>query len=158
MRRIAVTMGVVALLASVAGPASAQYPPGAAQIFLSDVSGACPGGTITISGSGWIPIEPAVLINFDGEEITRVFPDEQGDISVTVTLPDAAPGAHTITAIQFIAADEPDVIEASATFTCVGPPGLAVTGAGIQVWMLLVLGLVVAGAASLVVGRRRAKV
>lgn len=154
MRRVAVTVGLVAWV-SMAGPASAQYPPGAAEIFLSDASGACPGGIITISGSGWIPLEPAVLVSFDGEEIGRDFPDDEGNFSVTVTLPEAAAGTHTVTAIQFIAADEPDVIEASATFTCVGPAGLAVTGGSVQVWMLLVLGLAVVGAASLVAGRRR---
>lgn len=158
MRRIAVTTGLVAALAGMAGPAAAQYPPGLVDIFLSDVSGACPGGVLTISGTGWIPIEPAVLVSFDGVEIGRDFPDAEGNFSLTVTLPEAAPGAHTITAIQFIAADEPDVLEASATFTCVvGAPGLAVTGGSVQVWMVLAFGLVGVGAVFLVAARRRSR-
>jgi hypothetical protein len=154
VKRISVALVIMGALLLVAGPASAQTPPpdfyvGEADISLSDLSGACPGGTTTVFGENFIPGVP-VSIQFDGQEIASVTPNDEGEFSVTITLPEAAPGTHTITAVQ------PGSEPASATFTCVGP-GLAVTGGNVQMWMLLVAGLVVVGAVALVAGRRRAR-
>jgi hypothetical protein len=158
VKRISVVLVVVGALLTVAAPASAQTPPppdfyvGEADISLSDISGACPGGTTTVFGEEFIPGVP-VSIQFDGQEIASVTPGDDGTFSVTITLPEAAAGTHTITAVQ------PGSEPASATFTCVvaAAPGLAVTGGNVQVWMLLVAGLVVVGAVALVAGRRRAR-
>ncbi|MGH2652903.1 MAG: hypothetical protein ACRDHV_00945 [Actinomycetota bacterium] len=156
MKRISVALVALGALLLVAGPAPAQeptpdYPIGAAQISLSDLSAACPGGTTTISGENFLPGVP-VSIQFDGEEIASVTPGDDGTLSVTITLPEAAGGTHTITAVQ------PGSDPASATITCVvAAPGLAVTGGNVQVWMLLVAGLVVVGGVALVAGRRRAR-
>lgn len=156
MKRISVALVITGALLLVAGPASAQtpvpdYPPGAADISLSDISAACPGGTTTIFGENFIPGVP-VSIQFDGQEIASVTPGDDGTFSVTITLPEAAAGTHTISAVQ------PGSDTASATITCVvAAPGLAVTGGNVQMWMLLVAGLVVVGAVALVAGRRRAR-
>jgi hypothetical protein len=150
---IAVTVVATAFLA---GPAGAQYPD-AGVITLSDASIDCPSGeTFTITGEGFIPNEPAVRIFFDGEQIAEVFPNDQGEFSVTVDPPGAAAGQHTIEARQFVAAEEPDEIVATATLTCIGA-AVAFTGANISMWAMLLVVLLVIGGAALVAGRRRAR-
>jgi hypothetical protein len=158
----------VALMATavMSGPAAAQepcgepgYPPCAAVIQISDATIDCPSGEeLTITGSGFIPNEPAVRIFFDGEEVARVFPDNQGNISVTIDPPGAAAGQHTIEARQFVSAEEPDEIVATATLTCVGA-AVAFTGptTNISLGLILLVALVVVGAVALVAGRRRAR-
>jgi hypothetical protein len=144
---------------SLAGPALAQYPD-VADIALDDAAIDCPSGeTLTITGEGFIPNEPAVRIFFDGEEIARVFPDSTGSFSVTVDPPGAATGAHTIQARQFIAAEEPDEIVATATLTCVAGAAVAFTGptVNISLGIVLVAALVAVGIAALVLGRRRSR-
>ena len=160
MKRIGTGAAVVAMLMAIAGPAKAQefsYPPGGAQIFLGDVSGACPGGTVAVSGSGFAD-DVAVDIFFDDVLVGSTVADNAGGFSVTIETPDAAAGTHTITAVQDLPPNaSPDTLVASATFTCVGAAGLAVTGGNVAMWMLLVAGLVGIGVIALVAGRRRAR-
>lgn len=137
-------------------PAAAQYPQ-AADIVLSDASIDCPSGeTLTITGSGFIPNEPAVRIFFDGEQVAEVFPDDQGNISVTIDPPGSAVGEHTITARQSAGAEEPGQIVATATLVCVGA-AVAFTGYDITLGLILLVALILAGAVALVLGRRRSR-
>jgi hypothetical protein len=146
--------GVFVLTAS---PAAAQYPQ-AADITISDAAINCPSGeTVTITGEGFIPNEPAVRIFFDGEQVAEVFPDDQGNISVTIDPPGAAVGEHTITARQNVSPEEPGQIVATATLICVAAGGVAFTGFNISLWLILLAGLIVIGAVALAVGRRRAR-
>jgi IPT/TIG domain len=145
------------VMALVAGPAAAQYPD-AADIAIDDAAIDCPSGeTLTITGEGFIPNEPAVRIFFDGEEIARVFPSDEGTFSVTVDPPGAAAGEHTIQARQFVAAEEPDEIVASATLTCVAGAAVAFTGANISMGLILLAALIIVGVAALVAARRRSR-
>jgi hypothetical protein len=158
VKRILLVMSITAAVsAMVAGPASAQYPD-AADIAISDAAIDCPSGeTLTITGEGFIPNEPAVRIFFDGEEIARVFPSDEGTFSITVDPPGAEAGEHTIQARQFVAAEEPDEIVASATLTCVAGAAVAFTGADISLGLVLLAILLIVGVAALVVGRRRSR-
>jgi hypothetical protein len=137
-------------------PAGAQYPQ-AADIVLDDASIDCPSAeTVTITGSGFIPNEPAVRIFFDGEQVAEVFPDDQGNISVTIDPPGSAVGEHTITARQNTSPEEPGQIVATATLVCVGA-AVAFTGFDITLGVILLVALILAGAVALFVGRRRAR-
>lgn len=158
MKRILFVLSMAAVFtALVAGPAAAQYPD-AADIAIDDAAIDCPSGeTLTITGEGFIPNEPAVRIFFDGEEIARVFPSDEGTFSVTVDPPGAAAGEHTIQARQFVAAEEPDEIVASATLTCVAGAAVAFTGANISMGLILLAALVIVGVGALVVARRRSR-
>lgn len=149
------TAAVVTALA--AGPAAAQYPE-AADIAISDAAIDCPSGeTLTITGEGFIPNEPAVRIFFDGQQIAEVFPSDEGTFSVTVDPPGAAAGQHTIEARQNISPEEPGQITASATLTCVAGAAVAFTGADISLGLVLLVILVIVGAGALVAGRRRSR-
>jgi hypothetical protein len=158
VKRILLVSSMAAVVtALVAGPAAAQYPD-AADIAISDAAIDCPSGeTLTITGEGFIPNEPAVRIFFDGEEIARVFPSDEGTFSITVDPPGAAAGEHTIQARQFVAAEEPDEIVASATLTCVAGAAVAFTGADISLGLVLLAVLLIVGVGALVAGRRRSR-
>lgn len=138
-------------------PASAQYPADAAALELDPVAVNCPvGETVTVSGSGFLPHEPFVRIFFDGELIAEVFPDAEGTFTVTIDPPAAMAGQHTISAEQFVAPEEPDLITASAALTCQVAAGVAFTGQDLTVAVLLVAALLGIGAMSIRAGRRRA--
>ena len=158
MKKTLVAVAAAAIvMAPMAGPVSGQYGGPVADITLSDASISCATGeTLTITGEGFLPNEPFVRIFFDGDQIAQVFPDDQGNISVTVDPPGAAAGQHTISAEQFVAPEEDDLITASATVTCVGA-AVAVTGANISVGLILLITLLIVGAGAIFVGRRRAR-
>jgi len=149
MRRVAAVVGMMLAILALGGGAGAQtYPPDVASISVSDATLSCP-QPFTVSGDGFVPGD-TVTVTFDGESIGSATVDEQGEFSVEVTAPDAAAGSHTVTASNSDSA--------SATVSCVGPaaPGVAFTGANITVGLLLLVGLLVAGAGALLLGRRRA--
>jgi hypothetical protein len=159
VKRIGTAAAAVAILLVVAGPAAAQeefnYPPGLIDITVSDTTVACPGSTVTISGTGFAD-DVEIGIFFDDLLVATVFPTQEGTFSATIDVPEAAAGTHTITAVQVL----PDgtVLEESATVTCVAAaPGLAVTGGNISMGLLLLAGLIVVGAVALVAGRRRSR-
>jgi arabinogalactan endo-1,4-beta-galactosidase len=155
VRRIVMAAMAAATLLLVAGPAAAQqYPPLGVQITISDVTPACPGGVMTVSGTGFTPGgEVQIFVESDGILVATTTADETGSFSVTFEVPVSTPGAHTVTAVDVATGEA-----TSAGFVCpaVAVPGLAVTGGNISVWMILLAGLVVVGAAALVAGRRRA--
>jgi hypothetical protein len=143
----AVAAAAVMLLAS---PAAAQYPD-VADIAVSDTTLACPGEDFTISGEGFLPGE-TVTIFFDGEEVASVTAGDDGTFTVTITVPDAAAGSHTVTAVG-----EESGGDASATVTCVAGAAVAFTGANISVGLILVAALIAVGAVALYAGRRRSR-
>jgi hypothetical protein len=154
MKRLTVMLGIGLMsVTTLGGVAAAQenddddYPE-VASIAVSDATLSCP-QPFTVSGDGFEPGD-TVTITFDGESIGSATVDDQGEFSADVTAPDAAAGSHTVTASNSDSA--------KATVSCVGPaaPGVAFTGANITVGLLLLVGLVVAGAGALLLGRRRA--
>jgi hypothetical protein len=97
-----------------------------------------------------------VRIFFAGEQIGTATPNNQGDFSVQLSSPDAPSGTHTLRAEQ-------GANSASAQVTCTGggavgaagAGGIAFTGANIMTALLILLGLLAAGALTLAYGRRR---
>jgi LPXTG-motif cell wall-anchored protein len=153
LRRILLAAMAAATLLLVAGPAAAQYEL-PKEITISDITPACPGGVITVSGTGFTPGgEVQIFVASDEVLVATTTADANGSFSVTFEVPVSTPGAHTVTAVDVASGDS-----TSAGFVCpaVAVPGLAVTGGNISVWMILLGGLVVVGAAALVAGRRRA--
>jgi hypothetical protein len=148
VRRIAAALAALAIILLVASPATAQYPQ-AADITVSDATLACPGDEATVAGEAFTP-GSTVDIFVDGEPVATVQADEQGDFSATIDAPDAAAGAHTITA-ESSAGDR-----ATAAVTCLAA-GVAFTGADISMGLILLVALVAVGVVALLAGRRRAR-
>lgn len=151
-RSVAVGLFTVVALA-LAGPLAAQdYPP---QVFgelaVSDSTVICGAQSITLNGTGWLPGE-AVEIVFNPTLATTVA-DSNGNFSVNVAIPQASLGDHTLTAIQL--AGQAGEVSGSASITCVSSAGLAGTGANIATWVAIAVGLLLAGGAALLTGRRR---
>ncbi len=162
-RTVGIAVCALALVALVAGPAGAQqpYPPTVlGEVVVSDQTIDCAAGQpVRVSGSGWQPGE-TVTISWDGQQIGNATPGADGSFSVTVRPPEgAAQGEHTLSARQ-------GSRTATARVTCVtaavaggagGGEGFAFTGANITVGMLILAGLLIAGALTLAMGRRRAR-
>jgi hypothetical protein len=157
-RLIAALLGAFVLVPLSLSPAAAQYPPQqVATIELDKAVVDCTDSeSLTIAGRGFIPNEPFVRIFFDGDVIAEVFPDDEGSFTVTVDPPAAAAGEHTITAEQFVAPEEPDLITAFASVACQGGVGLAFTGRNLSEAVMLLLALLAVGAVAQAAGRRRA--
>lgn len=98
-RRALVWLGAVVALAAPALPASAQYPPAAEELAVTDTAPA-PGQEILVTGEGFMP-GTTVTLTF---ESTPVFlgtatVDEHGGFAALVRIPaDATLGWHTIRA------------------------------------------------------------
>ena len=159
MKKTAGTMtAALALVAILALPAFAQqpYPPTVAGVVeVSDQTIDCGAETFTISGSGWAA-NSQVSITFAGENLGTAPTDSTGSFSISVTPPEAS-GTQTLTVTQ-------GSLSETAQVTCVtgvaaggggGEGGVAFTGANITVGLLLLVGLILAGAATLALGRRR---
>jgi hypothetical protein len=122
---------------------------------VSDRTIDCGADSFTVSGSGWAPGQ-TVQIFFAGDQVGSATPDAQGDFSVQVDSPDAPSGTHTLRAEQ-------GGNSASAQVTCTGDGavgaagagGIAFTGANIMTALLILIGLLAAGALTLAYGRRR---
>ena len=142
-------------------PLAAQpYPPEVlGEVAVSDSTIVCGAESITVTGTAWAPGE-TVSILFDGAQLTTAVPNAQGSFSVTVAIPDATLGVHTLRATQESAAA--GQVSGEASITCVaaagaavGDGGLADTGAAIATWMVIAFGLLLAGGGILYAGRRR---
>lgn len=156
-------LGLTLFALALASPVAAQqYPPEVrGEVAVSDSTLVCPGDSVTVTGTAWAPGEE-VRILFDGTQIATVVPNAQGGFSVTVTTPEASLGLHTLTAIQEAPAE--GQITAEASITCVAAAaeaapgvgdGLADTGATIATWVAIAFGLLLAGGAILLAGRKR---
>lgn len=155
MKRTFLAVLAMTAVLALAAPAAAQpIYVGNITIGLSAAAGACPGDTITVTGTEFTP-GGDVTVLFDGDVVATTQADDDGDVSVTIALPEAAAGDHVITLV-----DEASGKSVSTVFTCVGAaaaPGLAVTGGDFKVWMLLLGGLILVGAVALFASRRRAR-
>jgi hypothetical protein len=178
MRRLgfALTMAT-AIGIFIAGPAFSAsaapqtcYPAGNPTASVSDPSPTA-GETVTVSGGNYKP-DSGVDVLFDGDKIAHGQTDGQGQFSFQVTIPsDASLGKHTIT-VSGVGGDcvSPADVEIGVTLVVGesgggggggggaggnGGGGVAFTGANISLGMILIAVLVIVGAASLIVGRRR---
>jgi hypothetical protein len=167
---MATTLGLFLALPTIASaqPVPDCYPNCEPTGSVSDVSPQA-GQTITVTGGNFCP-NSDVAVLFDGEEIGTGTADGDGTVSVQVTIPeDATPGDHVIT-LSGLGSDcetpanvEIPITVVSGAGAGVGGGGagagagggVAFTGANISLGMLLLAGLVIVGAASLIVGRRR---
>ena len=150
-----VGIGLITILAlAFAGPAAAQdYPPEVlGEVAVSDSTVVCGAQSIEVTGDAWEP-GTEVEIQFDGDPIATVTPDGTGSFATTVDVPDASLGNHVLRAVQ--QSETAGTVEGQATITCVEATALAGTGASIATWVFLAAGLLIAGGAMIVVGRRR---
>ena len=162
-RTVGIAMCALVLVALVAGPAGAQQPPYPPEVLgevvVSDQTIDCAAGqAVTVSGSGW-QAGQTVSITWDGQQVGTATPGADGSFSESVTPPaNAAQGEHTLAARQ-------GSRSASARVTCTtsavaggaGGGEFAFTGANITVGMLILAGLLIAGALTRAMGRRRAR-
>jgi len=147
---IAVVLGVWA-----ASPALAFYnKPPTADVGDTNPS---PGQTTDLFGAHWCP-NSTVQIFFDGKFLGTAHTDSEGKFDTNITIPsNASAGEHTIT-VKGLDDECENVREVNITITISGAAAggnLPFTGSNISVGALLVIALVIVGAASLVAGRRR---
>jgi hypothetical protein len=134
-------------------PASSpQYPSDTCDVTTSTTSGA-PGSDVVVAGNGF-SANCGVVVRFDSTQVGTATSNAAGHFSTSVTVPSgASAGAHTITASDSCSTF---VLATQFTVTAVsGSGGLPFTGA--IFWPLLFggSGLVIAGLALVVAGRRR---
>lgn len=174
--RLAVLTTLVVVLGATAGPAFAQYPPGAPPGAVSDAT-LVPGQPLTVSSTGWAP-GSTVAIDFlsDPVRIGAAVPDATGAFAVEVDVPEGAtPGPHTVRLSGTAIDGEPRVSDLSVTVVGDGDGdggggddqgggpdgsddgGLALTGADLTIGVTLVTLLALAGALTLAIGRRRSR-
>jgi titin len=158
-------LGLVATLTVSAAPASAAcYPPGSASCtpgLHSSTGTVAPGGTFTLSGTGFAP-GATVTINVCNLFTLTTTADSNGSISVPITIPKNAPaGPCTITASGLGANGQELVLTTTIVITSGGGGGSTVPGAhtgepwaGSLYWVLAG-GASVLGFALVAIGRRR---
>src|SRR3954470_15717929 len=91
------TTAVLALLAAGTATATAVEQ---RQISISPTSGPA-GSKVTVTGSGWIDyVVDGVLITLDGVGIVVAHPNDGGNFTTVISIPDSyPPGAHSVSAI-----------------------------------------------------------
>jgi hypothetical protein len=165
---IATALGLFIAVPALAAPSAVPdcYPNCTPTGSVSDNS-PTPGQTITVTGGNFCP-NSQVTVLFDGEEIGHGQADGSGQFSDQVTIPaDATLGHHVIT-LSGLASDckTPATVEIPITVVSGAEGGaggggggegggVAFTGANISLGMLVLAAMVIIGAASLIVGRRR---
>lgn len=79
-------------------PAAAQYPPVEETTVTVATTVVTAGGTLTISGDGWLPGSTVSLtLLSDPVDLGTAAVDDDGEFSTAVTIPaDTPPGDHTI--------------------------------------------------------------
>ena len=169
-RRLAVCMAAITVLAMTAAPAAAQYPPSGPSGAV-DSTTVSPGGTVTISGSGWQANSVVQITLFShGQQLTTVRADGNGTFTTQVQIPsDVSPGQHTVRLsgtgqdgtqrsvdirLQ-VQSDAPREDPPRADPPSDGQPPLARTGMSSGVGAAAGIGLLVAGGGALLVARRR---
>lgn len=125
--------GLVALLVGVmlAGPAAAQYPPAGSGVTVSTPA-LVAGGSLTVTGSGWLPGSQVVLdLHSDPIRLGIATVAEDGGFSTSVTIPvSVAAGDHTLV-ISGLGADGEERTERLAVTVAAAKAGTGVdTGSG----------------------------
>ncbi len=165
MKRLAVLLGTLALLALSAVPAFAQYPPEDDEEAIVGDTTPAPGQEVTVSGSGFTP-GSTVTVSLDGEVLGNFTVGDDGSFSGAVTIPSDAPcGENTLDFVS--SAGEANSV--SITIKCmqaagggevtvdVGDDGaLAVTGSDLTVGAALVVALFAVGGLVLFATRKKA--
>jgi len=155
----------VAIMASLTGPAAAQYPPVPEDgVEISDAT-LVPGEEFTVSGSGW---EPGSTVDFTlfstPADLGSAEVADDTAFSTTLEIPeDVEPGTHTLETAGTSDEGDPRTVELTVEVLAAGSDvdgvqeasNLASTGANLTVGVGLGIALLVAGALTLVVSRRR---
>jgi hypothetical protein len=163
---VATALGLFIAVPALAAPSAVPncYPNCTPTGSVSDNT-PTPGETITVTGGNFCP-NSQVTVLFDGEVIGHGQADGSGQFSDQVTIPaNASVGDHVIT-LSGLASDckTPATVEIPITVVSGteggaggggGGGGVAFTGANISLGMLVLAVMVIVGAASLIVGRRR---
>lgn len=166
---IAFALGLVMASASTAGAAPSPYPPPTSagpSISIAFDSPLVTGSPITITITGFQPFESITLVIFsDPINLGTFTADGEGTLTTTVTVPAGLePGAHTIVATGSEGSVAQYGITLAGGLAFTGPgegsggggSGLAFTGIAIGGSLILAIGLLTAGAVTLMAGRRKA--
>lgn len=160
-KRTGLVLALFTLLALVAAPASAQYPPVAPSVGVSDASPQA-GEALTVSGECPPGSEVVVSLVETGDVLATTEADSEGNFATDVTIPaDLESGDYTLrvqcdgqtadTTVQVAGAGAEAEPEPEPT----PDPALAVTGLNSGLGALLGVGLLGAGAGALLIARRR---
>lgn len=165
-RRLGTFLTATAVLALLAGPAAAQYPPEGPTGGVDDTTVES-GGQLTVSGSGWQAGSQVTLTLLSRTyHLGTAQVDGNGSFSTTVTIPrNARPGRHTLRMSGTGADGAPRTVEISVQIRPAAPPentpprqhppALAATGANLGTGALVGVGLLAAGGAAVFAARRR---
>ena len=136
------------------------YPPSKATITLS-TSTVSPGGTVTVSGTSFVPASQLTIgLSPGGEQLGTTTVGANGSFSTTVTIPSSlAPGSYSITVNgtgcngKAIALSSAITVTAGVTTTTT--PGLPFTGSNVALPVGLGLALLGIGLFAVIYSRRR---
>jgi hypothetical protein len=163
MRRTGIVVSVVAALGLLlAGPASAQYPPGPT-CHLSKVA-VDAGDNIGISGENWLP-NSGVLLTFFSQAVVlgTAQANDDGAFSTTEQIPEnATAGEHTIRASGQDLNGDRATVDCGVVVVDEGegagaPPagGVAFTGTNVSLGLLILAALILAGIGFTYASRRK---
>jgi LPXTG-motif cell wall-anchored protein len=154
MRRAGIVIMVMAALGlSLAVPASAQDYGAEPGITCPDVVQA--GGTLTLSGTNWLP-ESTVVLTIDGEVVGTPETDSTGSFTTTVTIPaDLEPGQHSLVATGRDQNGDPFSANCPFTVTGAEAPGIPVTGTNVSLGLIILGAMIAVGIGFLVASRRK---
>lgn len=139
---VATAVSAVALAVAVGGPAAyaqssdcPDYPPGQCGQMQVSSTTVVPGGTVTVSGSGFAPNSTVFIeIRPDGRRLGQVTTDASGAFSLTVTIPaDTEPGRYRLVAIGQDPSGAPLTLSAGITVTSGNAGGRRPTETGNEV-------------------------
>lgn len=164
-KSLIVVLGGMMLLALAAGPVAAQdYPPAAPSCTLS-ATAVAPGGTTTITCTGWAPnTEVTATLLPGGAVLGSVITNADGSFTAEATIPsDLAPGNYVIRLSGLNA--QGVAVHVDLAFTVVAPdragitpsPSLPRTGGDALLALGAAAGLLAMGGAALGVARRRSR-
>lgn len=122
-----VTITSLAAVALMLGGALAYACTNLATLNLEATTGAA-GDQVAITGSSFSSEQPVTLHwnSMEGAQLATVTPDEAGNISTSVTIPEAQPGYYVLVATQVDEEGTPAYgTPARATFQVLGPDGAA---------------------------------
>ena len=138
-----------------AAPSTLPKSSGALSTDKGAVSTVTSGGTVTLTGGGYLPFSTVTVVMFsDPVVLGTTTADAYGTISVTVSLPAGVTGEHDLVASGVDPSGKPHNLTMAVTVAA--GPGLPDTGSDIALPALGGLAALAAGAGLLVAARRRA--
>lgn len=167
MRRTLLSVATaVAMMTMLAGPAAAQYPPlpeDAVDASVSDNT-LVPGEAFMVTGDDWLPGSTVTFTLFSKPmALGSAVVDDDTTFSAELEIPESTePGIHTLQIAGTSDDDQPRVVELTLEVLGAGAAGafanegdLASTGTDLTVGLGLAGTLLIAGALTLIVARRR---